>query len=166
VVQLAQALVDAPAQAADGDDVQGGAVFVVMVRADVGDGLAEVGGFLVRVEDDVCFVVGFVVLLAWAPLGGRAGGVVGLCLGGEAVEVAYYDGEVVLRGGSVNVVFVIQLEESRGGLQKTCRRVVRLRRTDSLLRHRRRCGHMLSLNLWSASACSMFISFRWIVLLL
>jgi hypothetical protein len=63
VVQLAQALVDAPAQAADGDHVERRAVRVLVVRADVRDGLAEVGGLLVCVEDDVCFVV--VVLLAW-----------------------------------------------------------------------------------------------------
>ena len=99
-MQLAQALVDAAAQAADGDDVERRAVCVVVVRADVGDGLAEVGGFLVCDEDYVCFCFGF-VLLARTPLGGRAGCVVGLCLRGEAVEVAYYDGEVVLGGVSV-----------------------------------------------------------------
>ena len=47
MVQLAQALVDAAAQAADGDDVEGFTVLVVVVVVvvcpDVRDCLAEVG---------------------------------------------------------------------------------------------------------------------------
>lgn len=63
-------MVDAAADAAEGDNV--GALRVLL--ADPVDGLAEVGGFLVRVVDDGC--------------GGGLGGVEVADRGGEGVEVA------------------------------------------------------------------------------
>lgn len=49
VVELAEALVDAAADAAEGDDVNAGG----LRAADPVDGLAEVGGLLVGVVDDL-----------------------------------------------------------------------------------------------------------------
>jgi hypothetical protein len=91
VVQLAQALVDAPAEAAHGDDVGGSAACVVcMLRRgswrmrrweesvvmlpDVGDALAKVGRILVWITED----------------GGFPGFVVRLRCWGEAVQVPDY----------------------------------------------------------------------------
>lgn len=53
VVQLAEPLVDAAAQAAQDDNVEGRIVVVTRMGVDVVDGLAKVGGFLVGVVDDL-----------------------------------------------------------------------------------------------------------------
>lgn len=56
MVQLAEPLIDAAAQAAQDDNVEGRVVAVVVgvgMGVDVVDGLAKVGGFLVGVVDDL-----------------------------------------------------------------------------------------------------------------
>lgn len=78
VMKLAEALVDAAADAAQGDNVDA----LRVLLADPVDGLAEVGGFLVRVVDDGC--------------GGGLGGVEVADGGGEGVEVADDELEVGL----------------------------------------------------------------------
>lgn len=79
VVELAQALVDAAAEPADGDDVFGG-----VVRPDPRHGLVEVGRVLVRLADDLGRLVQFRVVL----LDGRQ----------EGVQVADDDIDVGLQG--------------------------------------------------------------------
>lgn len=94
VVQLAEALVDAPAEPAHGDDVQRPGARR-RVAADEADGFAEVGGFLVFVVDDTR-----------RRRRRRPGGEVRPGRWGERVEVAYYYVEVVLvDGGWLDVRF-------------------------------------------------------------
>lgn len=54
VVQLAQALVDTPAEAPYGDNVKRGPLAGVVVLADVADSLAKVGRLLIWVLNHLC----------------------------------------------------------------------------------------------------------------
>lgn len=78
MVQLAEPLVDAAAQAAQNDDVEGPGMGVG-VGVDVVDGFAKVGGFLFRVVDDLGWLGRMVVVV------GRRVGEVGPGFGGEGV---------------------------------------------------------------------------------
>jgi len=99
MVQLAESLVDAATQAADGDDVRWSrTAFLAVVLPDVRHGLAEVGRLLIRVTDDLGLVTTSLAVAAAA-----ACLVVGPDGGTQAVEISYDEGEVVLEKISVSI---------------------------------------------------------------